>query len=500
MKTRKNGLLPEKQKNRAEIPVREYFFLSGGMFGQAVVSGFLTVFLFLFYNRIGIKPWISGLVLGISKAWDGVNDPVIGALIDRKKQGAKGKFNSLILGTAFPVGVLSVLLFFVPLHIDMYAQCVWILVIYLGWDVLYTFHDISRWSLTARVTPDENERSKIVTYSKTLFEIGLALPKILLLLVDEKNLIKLSSLTGYPVTYESVVRLTAAVIGVAGALAMSLTFMAKERISVRNPPQPFLADLKTTLFNKTLLLLLLSTLLGSGVLNLGSNVYFFNAVDARLHLFGREISGTNLYVFFGVFISVPAAFCAPLAHTIGKKIGMKNLIILNFFSNSVLSTIAYFIGFRGSRLTVVMLLMTLTSITKTWQRIAYISLVTDSVDYVEWKTGRRMEGETFALSSLTGKLGTGLSTFMAGITLSVLKFNPAPVNGVVSAGALFQKWVWPVFMLGPVAGEILGIVPVLFIDYTGSKKERIVAELTERRAQTSELGKIKQTERVETKT
>jgi len=82
----------------------------------------------------------------------------------------------------------------------------------------------------------------------------------------------------------------------------------------------------------------------------------------------------------------------------------------------------------------------------------------------------------------------------------VLKFNPAPVNGVVSAGALFQKWVWPVFMLGPVAGEILGIVPVLFIDYTGSKKERIVAELTERRAQTSELGKIKQTERVETKT
>lgn len=486
MTVRKTGLWPKKQKNQTEVPAREYFFLCGGMFGQAVVSGFLTIFLFLFYNRIGIKPWISGLVLGISKVWDGVNDPVVGALIDRKRQGARGKFNTLILGTAFPVGILSALLFFVPRHIDMYAQCVWILALYLGWDMLYTVHDISRWSLTARISPAENERSKIVTYSKTLFEIGLAVPKIFLLLVDEKNLIRLSTLAGYPVTYESVVRLSAAAIGVAGALAMSLTYMTKERISVRNPPQPFLADLKTALHNKTLLLLLLSTLLGSGVLNLGSNVYFFNAVDARLYLFGQEISGTNLYVFFGVFISVPAAFCAPLAYTIGKKTGMKNLIILNFFSNSLVSTIAYFIGFQGGRLTAVMFLMTLASITKTWQRIAYISLVTDSVDYVEWKTGRRMEGETFALSSLTGKLGTGLSTFMAGVTLSALKFNPAPVNGVVTAGALFQKWVWPVFMLGPVAGEILGIVPVLFIDYTGMKREMIQNELRERRALVSE--------------
>ena len=43
-----------------------------------------------------------------------------------------------------------------------------------------------------------------------------------------------------------------------------------------------------------------------------------------------------------------------------------------------------------------------------------------------------------------------------------------------------QARFWPLFILGPVIGGILGLIPIFLIDFTGKKKEMIQSELRER--------------------
>lgn len=468
-------------KEETILPMKEVWALGGGMFGQAFISSFMGAFLFLFYNRIGIPPWVVGLVLGTARAWDGFNDPIVGALIDRKKTGKNGKLRPLIRNTALPIGIVTILLFFVPRNADTIVQCIWILVLYLGWDVLYTIHDTSKWGLAARMSPLTNDRTKVVSYGKILVEVGAVLPQIVLLLIDECNMEKISAFTGIPLTFENVIQTSALIFGISGGLIMGLSYYAKERVNVVNPPQSMLRDVAIIFKNKTLMLLLASSLLSSAVFSLGSDYYFFATTDVGFNIFGNVIRGTNAMAIYGVVISIPAALGMFFANMLGKRIGLKNVLLWACISPIVFRSIAYFVGFEGQRFLIVMLLMSLSTIPRGMHGIAYMSIVADSIDYVEWKTGRRTEGTTFAMNTLIGKLGGGLSTIMAGFTLTLLKFSPEPVNGVVVTGPLFDRWVWPLFILGPVLSGILGLIPLIMIDYTGKKKEHIQEELKQRR-------------------
>lgn len=46
-----------------------------------------------------------------------------------------------------------------------------------------------------------------------------------------------------------------------------------------------------------------------------------------------------------------------------------------------------------------------------------------------------------------------------------------------------DKWVWPLFILGPIFGAVLNVIPLLFIRYPNSLKEQVEADLKVRRAE-----------------
>ena len=37
-----------------------------------------------------------------------------------------------------------------------------------------------------------------------------------------------------------------------------------------------------------------------------------------------------------------------------------------------------------------------------------------------------------------------------------------------------EKWVWPLFILGPIVGAVLNVISLLFIRYPNSLKEQVV--------------------------
>ena len=59
--------------------------------------------------RDRVNPFHVGILLLITKIWDAVNDPIIGAIVDSRKATKGGKFIPWIRAFSFPMAVLCIL-------------------------------------------------------------------------------------------------------------------------------------------------------------------------------------------------------------------------------------------------------------------------------------------------------------------------------------------------------------------------------------------------------
>lgn len=117
------------------------------------------------------------------------------------------------------------------------------------------------------------------------------------------------------------------------------------------------------------------------------------------------------------------------------------------------------------------------------------AFIADSVDYMQWKTGKRSEGVCFAFQTFLSKVTAGVAGVVTGW---VLKFGnyQEPVEGnldVLGKQILAQqtpetqKWLLIMVTLIPAVGFLLTMIPMFFNDYTGKKKEKIQEELAQQR-------------------
>ena len=109
--------------------------------------------------------------------------------------------------------------------------------------------------------------------------------------------------------------------------------------------------------------------------------------------------------------------------------------------------------------------------------IARTSRWCDSIDFVEWKTGKRTEGISFSMQNFLAKLTSGITMFINGIVLNALGYREQ--FGLKGQPARFYRWQWPIYL----ARSLAQAVPDtgLTIHYK-SMKMRVENELAERRA------------------
>jgi glycoside/pentoside/hexuronide:cation symporter, GPH family len=103
------------------------------------------------------------------------------------------------------------------------------------------------------------------------------------------------------------------------------------------------------------------------------------------------------------------------------------------------------------------------------------SMLADSADYNEWKTGRRATGMTFSAASFSQKLGGTAGTFAVGIVLAALGYaaNVAQSDASQTGIVMLQTAVPGVF-------AVIAMVALHFYDLTAEKIEQIQKELAER--------------------
>lgn len=457
-----------------------------GLCGQNMVYSLIGGSFFnYFLTDIALFPAIVvSILLIVMKVWDGVNDPVVGSYIDKHTFKNGEKLRPFLKYTPLPVGIFTVLMFVVFSTKEdlLWLRVSYFIIMYICWDLCYTLQDVSIWGITSSVSPDSQERDSFVQWARTLGScvygaLSAGIPMVLEMIANA---------TGGSMALLTLV--FAIIFGLGGAMLSYRCSSAQERVKVvKAQQQATLRESFSLLFkNKMLLLVTVANLFGS--LGFGANLvtYLFKYEIPADFLGQNSIIGAlGLTTIYSAITGLPGFIGMIFADKLKKWChGYVNALIMMQAANVIVRVIAYFIGFEGNNLWFALALIGLGCIPMGANSIAQTSIFCDSIDYMEWKTGKRTEGITFSMQTMFTKISSGITAGLAALALHLLDYKAVEGASVYvgTQSAAFDQWIWPLVILTPAIASLLYIVPLLFIRYTPAQRQKVETELAARRA------------------
>lgn len=479
------GQIPQEsvtEKNYMEKKELRSFAIAAG--GQGMVYAIMSSYISDFYTNILLVPplFVFALMLG-ARIWDAINDPIMGIIVD-KTQTRWGKMRPYIILTPVPIAILTILLFYVP-NISTTAKMVYAAITYVLWGMIYTVSDVPFWSIVNLTTPNPKERGKVISIGRTVNGIGAALPQAFMIVIP--FFLSKEGVSGtaykwnqYRITY----LISAIIVSVIGmALFSRYFFHAKERIQPINKEKvPFKEVVKAMKSNKPLLLVVIMGVLSfirymiqAGAIHVARYSFVNVSISQTLLLFGIAV-GAGM---FGAMLFLPKTF---------KKFNYKQIVIFSGIMGFVVDIIMFFIGFRlldnPNILYILIPFLVLSGIPLGVYNVVSFAMIADSIDYMEWKSGIRLDGLASACQTFINKLGNAFATSFIVLMYSLIHLNPIEyVEEAVAITSSIQISMFSLVTIFPAIGFLLSIIPIFFYNLVGKKKEQITKELNERRAE-----------------
>lgn len=475
-------------REESDVKVANNRLLSyaAGLTGQNISYSFISSRLFVFLNTVlNIPAEKTGLITGVSTLWDAINDPLVGTLIDARKFKPGNKLRPLILYTSPIIGVLTALMFF-DFHLSVTATIVLIMALYLVYDIIYSVQDVAMWGLLPLSSPNSQERARVSQWVSIGAGLGSAIgglfPSIRSILVSKAGF-----------SEQSAYFFGAVCFGFGGMILSMLAYRMREKVNyVQEKKVSVLDSLKSLRHNRTLIIICLARFLG-GISFMLPWEYFFETEGVSYNFFGMSISGGTMQVIYGLIPGIPGALMMFFATRFAEKVGgMKRLLVLSEVLQIVCRVIAFTIGANNRFLNPVCLVaiwffIAIYNIPVSMKDIAHRSLLSDSIDEVELKTGERTEGIAFSMQNFISKLSAAVSKLIQGYVLKFLRFeNIKGLDGAAlvraqSKNSPFFKYRWHQFMLGPIVGSLLYLITILFLNDDREHMAEVERLLKERR-------------------
>ena len=136
-----------------------------GDLGCCCTEQFRAMYLSVFYTLIlKVNPVHIGILMLITKIWDAVNDPIIGAIVDSRKAGKNGKFIPWIRAFSFPMAVMCVLGFVNVSNIAYGLRLIYMFVTYVLYEAIYTCVNVPFGTLSSVMTDEVKHRTALSRY------------------------------------------------------------------------------------------------------------------------------------------------------------------------------------------------------------------------------------------------------------------------------------------------------------------------------------------------
>lgn len=449
-------------------------------FGRSGIYNLMSMFLLIFYtDAVKMNPVTAGAIIVGCRVFDAFNDPIMGVIVD-KTRSKWGRYKPYLLFSPVLVLISTVLLFMSPFDVNenYTAAVIYAAATYILWGVCFTIQDVPFWGMSSAITPLETERNSFLSTARLGSTFGGILPTLVIPILAEN----MGSGKGY--------FLGGVIFAILGAcLSVIPFFTCKERVEPEEKA-PTLRETVSVIFkNKVLLIMVISSILGSTmVMAQISSSYISTYLVTNKGIFDGWLM-TAMSVAIGIGM-VPSMVIMPLLR---KKFDLKQIYI----GSSAFGAIAHILCFlalrsgigtaSGINVYILMVFLVFMGVPLGIYNVITYAIIADSVDYLEWKTGKNAGGVCFSFQTLLSKINAGIASLATSVMLAVFAFQqptgdtPLPQSETTLLGLLIMV------TLIPAAGFILTIIPMLFNDYSGEKKAKIQKELAERR---EEAGSI----------
>ena len=394
-----------------------------GTIGRDMLYTIVSMYLLFFLTDILDLPdstmwWMTG-AMTILRVFDAVNDPIMGFLVDNTRS-RFGKFKPWIVIGGIVGGFLTVLLFF-DFGLKGAGYVTMFIVIYLLWDFTYGANDIAYWSMLPSLTLDQKEREKTGSFARICANIGLFTTVVAILPFT-------NSLGGDKRAWQ----ITAIVIVlITWAFLMFTVFGVKEdkNINVKQEPTS-LKEMFSILFKNDQLLF---TAISMALFMIG----YCTTTSFGVYFFKYAFKDEGMYSVFAAILGVSQLAALAVFPLFSKKYSRKTLYafatilvvagyVIFFFSPMDM----LFIGAAG------ILLFT----GQAFIQLLMLMFLTDTVEYGQWKLGRRNESITFSVQPFINKIGGAIANGIVGVTLIVSGINAAKSpEDVTDSGLLIMK-------------------------------------------------------------
>ncbi len=431
-----------------------------GDFGFALVSRFVDLFLLFFFTDIyGISAAEAGSIFLIARIWDAVNDPMQGFISDRTKT-RWGKYRPYLFFGAIPLAIFNVMLFVTP-GFGATGKYFYALIMFLVWDVAFTATNLNYGSLTAVITQSQEERTSLAAA-----RIFFGMPAVVLISIVTPIVVSHSpsAKVGYPTAV--------AIYSVLAVMLLWLVFFTvKERVTPEKREQYRLSEAFTLIRKNTVLLHICCAIFLVG-----------SAMTIRMmmakYYFDYNMGAPELFKVFMMIIIPTMMIGAVMSALLSRKMSKKNL-----YNLGMVLYVAGDLGIFFSPYSAVPIIMVFSALAGFGSGMAYTlvwSLVADSVDFGEWKTGKRAEGITYAGYAFTYKLSMAAGGASGGFLLAVAGYVP---HAVQTPAADFT--IRALFALAPAISGVLAFIVMSYYKLDKNMFQRILKELEERRGPVS---------------
>lgn len=376
----------------------------GSNFMYTFVSSFVLIFL---TDAMGLEAGIIGMLILVSKIFDGITDLFFGSLIDRTKS-KLGKARPWMLYAAFPLGISMILLFAMP-NMGHTAQYVYFFIVYTLMNAFfYTANNIAYTSLISLITKNPTERVQISS-------IRLVCAYVAGIVVSSVTLGAVGALGGGANAWRTVAIIYTIILLVFNTISVfSVKELPEEKDDDGNDIEKQQLGLKDTfrylLKNKYYLFLLgynmvyfASTGIASGV-----SAYYFMYVIGNPALMG-------VFSLVGMATTLIGAFATPL---LVKRFGIFKVALVGMISSA-----AFFVPYVYGSVVVSIPILIVTGFLKGLGAAPMMcmsnALTADVAEYTYLKEGVHLEGSIYSCGSVGVKVGNGIGSAICGILLSV---------------------------------------------------------------------------------
>ena len=513
---------------KRKFGIRDKLAYAAGDFGcnmsfslKGTVQTFWLVFMMM-------ETGLFSLLLLLVQAWDAINDPLIGSLIDNDKRKYKlGKYKTYILIGALGLLVGGAAVFLPFPNANTVVKAILFIIGYIVWDAAYTMANVPYGTMLNIVTEDTTERASLSVFRSIGGAVGGMIPGMILpMLIWQKVTYDgktdfldrieipegaesafapenfhnnpltgeayemgdkvLSPLTGnqLEILLGEKVFWAALIMGVLGFIAF--IFMIKN-ITIRGNEY---AELNKEGGEKVSLIKSFGTFMknrpavGCTIAAMGMFLGMQSASTATTIMFATHFGNASMSGIVQMVGFLPMFLFMPLATKFVKKFGKKEVASIGSIAGLIGGAILCIFPLcpKGIQLTVYMVGLIFFGLGMGFYNCVSWAMMGDAIDYSEWKTGKREESVIYALHSFFRKLaqGVGPAAVIAIMGTSLIGYKSAlGTIGQSPETAARLCWLVAGLYLFSAVCQFVGIALIYNID----KKtvEKMNADLAERR-------------------